>query len=387
MGIESNKSPYVLWLTAWFPTRRSPLNGDFILRHAVATSSFVPVIVVHVEKDAEIKKVQKETSKNGQCTFIKIYYPAFSRSNLVERLISVFLYLWFSINESINLIKTNGKPKAIHVHVAQKTLLAGWLLSLIFHKPLILSEHSSRFLPESENSHFNLPFFTKLLFRYLLKFPKKITAVSAHLASSIVSFSGRNTVDIIPNVVDKTIFSFSSPPPQLDPFHLIHISNFTPNKNLPKILEAVEISIKQYGCKIELTIVGPTYSLPEQLIKRHPQWLTLHDEMNQPALANLIKDHHALILYSDYETFGCVVIEAISCGRPVLVSKIPALEEICTDKVHGYVIETNNPTALAQKIAFLNKNYHHFSPLKLHQYAEEKYSFDVVGRKIASLYE
>lgn len=387
MEIKSNRLPYALWLTAWFPTRKSPLNGDFILRHALATSSFVPVMLIHVEKDTASKRMQKEIIINGQCTFIKIYYPSYSHWEIVDTIISVFLYLWYCIRECIDLINKNGKPKAIHVHVAQKSLIAGWLLSLAFHKPLILSEHSGRFLPEGEDSYFNLPFLKKRLFCYLLKIPKNLTAVSAHLASSIVAFSGRKTVDIIPNVVDETLFSFSYPPTQLQPFRIIHISNFTSNKNLPEILEAVELSIKQYGCKVELTIVGPISTLPEELRKKKPEWLKTYEEMDQSALSKLIKNNHALVLYSDYETFGCVVIEALSCGRPVLVSNIPSLEEICIDNTNGYLIEKNKPEALAYKIVSLIKNYHQFSPAKLHTSAVEKYSFNVIGRKIAMLYE
>ena len=80
-------------------------------------------------------------------------------------------------------------------------------------------------------------------------------------------------------------------------------------------------------------------------------------------------------------------MEAICTGRPVLVSRIPSLEEICINNAHGYLIETHNPEALAKKIVHLSKSYRQFSPLKLHQYALEKYSFNEVGKKIASLYE
>jgi len=57
----------VLWLTSWYPNKVSPTNGDFVQRHAQATSLFCKVDIIHVEKDTnnlldqsiEIKKMLK----------------------------------------------------------------------------------------------------------------------------------------------------------------------------------------------------------------------------------------------------------------------------------------------------------------------------------------
>ena len=55
----------VLWLTSWYPNKLSPTNGDFVQRHAQATSLFCKVNVIHVEKDTSSVLTQSiEIKKN-----------------------------------------------------------------------------------------------------------------------------------------------------------------------------------------------------------------------------------------------------------------------------------------------------------------------------------
>jgi len=347
--LTTKHSQFVLWLTTWFPSKNSPLNGDFILRHAVATSAFIPIVLIYIEKDPKIDRIKKDVVVSGRCTFIRVYYPIHSRIKSVEKIFSILIYFWISFCEYRKIVSEKGRPKSIHVHVAQKSLLIGWILSKLDKIPLLLSEHSSRFLHESEDSFFKLPLLNRVMFRFLLNQTKMITAVSNHLATSIATFAKTKRVVILPNVVNEHIFSCNIPPARDKTFRLIHISTFTRNKNVPLIIQAVQIARDQYNCQLELTLIGPLKNLPEVLHTQTPSWLKKFPEMDQMSLADQIRNHHALILYSDYETFGCVVAEALSCGRPVLISRIPTLTEICKDGVHGFIAASHNPEDLAKK--------------------------------------
>lgn len=54
-----------------------------------------------------------------------------------------------------------------------------------------------------------------------------------------------------------------------------------------------------------------------------------------------------------YEAFGLVVTEAMSAGRPAIVSKSGALPELIEDGKTGFIVERNNSIALAEKIQLL----------------------------------
>lgn len=377
---------YVLWLPAWFPSRRSSFNGDFIWRHAVATASYMPIVLLYLEKDPAIRTVCKEVHEQDNFTIIRIYYPVSSTNKYIESLASTFLYTWLAFREFRKIKKVWGLPTLIHVHIVQKSIIAGYLLSLWFKLPLILSEHSGHFLPESEKSYQRLTSWKKTLFSYILNKPKMITAVSNHLARNIQKISKREDIVILPNVVDETVFAKASSLTSTDSFKLIHISTFTPNKNIDAILQAVKLARQNHHINIELTLIGPVEMLPEIHRKDVPAWLTILPEMSQLALAKKINSHHALILYSTYETFGCVVAEAISCGRPVLVSNIPALSEYVMDGEQGFLVRLNDPVLLSVKINELREKYTDFSPAELHQSIVEKYGYGIVGKKTVDLY-
>lgn len=62
------------------------------------------------------------------------------------------------------------------------------------------------------------------------------------------------------------------------------------------------------------------------------------------------------VLASENETFGQVFIEAMSCGLPVIGTKVGGIPEIISDSYNGYLIPPNDSSILAQKIEVLINN-------------------------------
>lgn len=60
----------------------------------------------------------------------------------------------------------------------------------------------------------------------------------------------------------------------------------------------------------------------------------------------------ALVLPSDYETWGLVVVEAMSCGTPVLMTRIGCADDVIRAGENGWVIEPD-PVDIAKKIRLL----------------------------------
>jgi glycosyltransferase involved in cell wall biosynthesis len=109
--------------------------------------------------------------------------------------------------------------------------------------------------------------------------------------------------------------------------------------------------------------------------------------MPQSQLAAYIQQAHALILYSRYETFGCVIIEANSCGLPAIVSDIPVFHEIIKEGINGYFVPANNPGALAKKILWFMDNHASTTPELISTMAREKYNEHHVGNLFSQFYD
>ncbi len=57
-----------------------------------------------------------------------------------------------------------------------------------------------------------------------------------------------------------------------------------------------------------------------------------------------------------FESFGLVVVEAMSYGLPVIASRIGGIPEIVEDGVTGFLFEPGNADELAEKMKLLWEN-------------------------------
>jgi len=59
----------------------------------------------------------------------------------------------------------------------------------------------------------------------------------------------------------------------------------------------------------------------------------------------------ALVLPSHYESFGLVPLEALSCGTPVIATRVGAMGDVIRPGVNGFLAEEPAPEALARALA------------------------------------
>jgi L-malate glycosyltransferase len=63
-----------------------------------------------------------------------------------------------------------------------------------------------------------------------------------------------------------------------------------------------------------------------------------------------------LVLNSRHEPFGLVLVEAMSCGTPVLATQVDGIPEIVTNNENGWLVNAGDTTALATRLIELAKN-------------------------------
>jgi glycosyltransferase involved in cell wall biosynthesis len=89
------------------------------------------------------------------------------------------------------------------------------------------------------------------------------------------------------------------------------------------------------------------------------------------------------------EAFGLVIAEAMSSGKPVIVSDIPGVREVITDNVEGVLVPPMDEKTLSEKISILLSNPEMRKSMgeKGRKKAEEKFSWDKVIVEIEKVYE
>ena len=111
----------ILYLPSWYPSDVDVFTGDFIQRHALALSLFMPVHVVFIVKDKNkttSKSIRIEEKTTGNLTETIIYYTSKNyRVGFIERLMSIRKYNSIYKRFFSKWISQIGKPAAVHVHV------------------------------------------------------------------------------------------------------------------------------------------------------------------------------------------------------------------------------------------------------------------------------
>jgi glycosyltransferase involved in cell wall biosynthesis len=380
----------VLWLASIYPSKLFPYNGDFIQRHAQATSLFCQLEVMHIIKDEKgtiTQNVKEISSSNNQLTERIIYYKPIKTSiRFIDRFLSSLKYKQLSRAAVKKYIAENGKPAFFHVHIAMKAGLTALWAKRKFKIPYLLSEHWGGYLHEAVPNIKDYNFIYHYYWNKIITGAKASTYVSAAFQKLMIKKYGIQNTLVIPNVVNTAIFYPGKKIPD-DKIRFIHISTMLYQKNPEAILRA--LALLKHEFDFEIYICGPVTASQIELIaalelKPH---VLIKGEVPQQELAKSLQQADALILYSRFETFGCVLIEANACGIPVIVSELEVFHEIVEEGVNGIFVPGENPEALAEKIKHFVKQKDNFDKNAIARNAADKYNYKQVGQQFINLYK
>jgi glycosyltransferase involved in cell wall biosynthesis len=201
---------------------------------------------------------------------------------------------------------------------------------LPFRRRQIVTVHDLRpyFYPDNAVQHF---YFTGMLAR-ALKRCDGILTVSESSRDLIAQTYGidKERIHVVPNVVDCTRFH---PAPKRSngtfPF-LLAIGSTWKHKNISELLRMHSFWQGRYQLKIVAgagQYQGTLRALATELgIEHHVEFLT---DLNDAEIQHLYQQCAALVYPSLMEGFGLPPLEAMACGRPVIVSDIPTFRETC----------------------------------------------------------
>lgn len=377
-------------LASWYPSRLSPFNGDFIKRHAEAVSIYEDVHVIYVVRDVKGEFTKdsliEESVKEKLKETIIYYYVSHKIFPIIDKLFSGKKYR-FLFKQAVNrCLEQKDKPELVHVHVGMKSGIIAYWLKKSKNIPYVITEHWSGFLGEANDRFNNLPFYLKSKWKKIIDNAIGVSAVSEYLSIALRKHFVMASCKIIPNVVDTNIFCLRDDTKNTSP-RFIHISGLEALKNPDIILKAFQMVVENYPDAF-LEIFG---SQKKEIVKLsealHLQNnVSFYQEVSQTVLAEHMNLADALILYSSYETFGCVIIEANACGVPVIVSDIPVFHETVHEGENGYFVKANDPVALAEKMMSLIKNHSSFNREKIVSMTRIKYSYEIVGKQFSNWY-
>ena len=140
-------------------------------------------------------------------------------------------------------------------------------------------------------------------------------------------------------------------------FVLLWLGIFMPHRRLQDAIEAAS-RLKSKGFPVRLLLAGSDRSFPEYFnsLKALAAQLGVAEEVTfaGKVVDEEIQDFYcacdAFLFPNENQTWGLAVMEAMACGRPVLVSQGAAVHEVLTDGENAFLFPPRNPEALAEKI-------------------------------------
>jgi len=307
-----------------------------VQQQAVLLSENVEVTVLYVCVDAGITEQEIIQNSKGNLNEIIVYFPkknsVLGRKRALDK----------AFDTGLKLVE---KPDLIHAHCI---LPKGHLFSKAkahFNCPLVVTEHGSYFRPERLKKW---GFKERLIASITKRSIDKLIAVSEFQKRDMSMYFKDMKIEVIPNPVDTDMFRPKGVPDDL-PIKFLHISTLDPELKNPKgIIEAVDLLCAKGYQNFHLTIISdePYARLQEEVsrLKLDP-FISFAGPLAHEVLVPYYNQSHALVMFSQYETFSIVIAEAWSCGIPVISTPVGIAAEM--DDHLGLTVQNNDPLSLA----------------------------------------
>ena len=373
--MTNKKRLKILFIPAWCPYT---LDGIFIKEHAKAVFLYNDVVVLYSESiDRSIKSHYKikDNIEDGIRTLC-LYY----RRPLIPKA-TYFIYLWSIFKGFRKLMHEEWKPDIIHAHVFSAGVPAV-ILGRIYKIPVVITEHWSAF-PRHLLGKFNI-----LIARFAMNRAKIILPVSKDLGNSIKSYGIKNIFEVVPNVVNAKIFYPSLQKNVNKVKKILFVALLSPIKGVPYLLQTIaQLRQKRQDFVLDIVGDGPNREEYEKLSNKLglEKIVKFHGLKTKLEIAEFMRNSNFFVLPSLWENLPCVLIEAMASGLPIIASNVGGIIEI-TNKDIGVLIPSKDIKALTNAIDYMLDNYQNYSSAKISQYAKERFSYEVVGRKLSKIY-
>ncbi|ENQ3077786.1 N-acetyl-alpha-D-glucosaminyl L-malate synthase BshA [Bacillus sp. WLY-B-L8] len=234
------------------------------------------------------------------------------------------------------------------------------------------------------------------LIRFGIEQSDVVTAVSHSLIEETYDLiSTQKEIETVYNFIDERVY-FQRDMSQLrkeygiqeDEKVLIHISNFRKVKRVHDVVKSFALIVKQVKAKLLLVGDGPEFCTIVQLVKQ----LGIEDRVlflgKQDNVAELLAMSDLMLLLSEKESFGLVLLEAMACGVPCIGTRTGGIPEVIQHGETGYICEIGDTEGIAQQALSLLQDdaLHRKMAQRSMQVVNEQFSSEEIVSQYEAIY-
>lgn len=393
----------ILFLPRWYPSKKDPMMGLFIKRHAEVASSFADVFVLVVIADHTCFETEIVTT--GKVVTLYYYYPSSKTSyQFINSIINQLSWIYYLTKGLLQLKRKYCSMDLIHVNILTRLGIIAWIVKQLWGIPYVVTEHWSRYINGSFNGALRI-WFTRLV----IGGAAKVSTVTLNLWESMQRYGLTNPNYMrLSNVVDTSLFKpsvlgFESSVflektlNQLyidqqcyNPRRFIHVSCFEDrSKNISGLLRVLA-NLSNTTTNFECLFVGEGIDFEmlklyaDRLGLKHPQ-VQFTGLLEGSKLVEAYCSASFMVLFSNYENMPVVIGEAFACGLPVITTRTGGIAEYMTDW-NGQMISIGDEAALSSSILHFLFHADEFDRQHIRSYAEQCFGTATVEKQLKALY-
>lgn len=277
-----------------------------------------------------------------------------------------------------------GRPDLVHLHSCRQAFEAAALCRR-HSLPLVWTEHYSGLMRDPGRA-------LRAECLCALENASVRVAVSAALRDSMLSLAGssfRETVEVVPNLVDTAVFTPEGPAARpAGGFVFAAMGNFVPVKGFDILLRAFA-RVKRARADAVLLLAG---SGPEEAALRRLAGtlgvggaVIFTGRVPRADAPRFFRSCDCFICPGRTETFGMVLVEALACGKPVVAADCGGPRDIVTPQ-NGLLCLPEDDEALAGAMLSLCADVKKYPAPALRQSCSARFSAEAVCSRLEELY-
>lgn len=369
----------ILVLPSWYKTEMHPTLGSFFTEQAIGLvkrGHQVDVLFCHMIKPEEVL-LQKRTftyldhSVTTHLIYDRVIIP---KTATIQQVIRAVSY-------GIKLCK-NKKIDVIHAHSTLGGYIAYWI-SKFTNIPYVYTEHStnySRGLMVRREKRMTLTALSRA---------SKIIAVSEGLKAHMLKITS-SKIDVIPNMVAEAFFKRDTYQScESKKFTFFSCAYLTYKKGFDNLIEACKV-LKEHGLEFELLIGGDGEERDnlQHLINLNTltDVVKLLGPLTRDQVARNMEECDCFVLASRHETFGIVYVEALAKGKPIIMTKTDAYQDI-VKRSNGIAVDIEQINQLADAMMYMIHHIDEFDGEEISKDCHHKFSETSILSQYESVYQ
>jgi glycosyltransferase involved in cell wall biosynthesis len=220
-----------------------------------------------------------------------------------------------------------------------------------------------------------------------------ITTVSKSIANELKEYYlDLNEVVVTGNGVDIDVFKPLQKKSSRNKKYILYVGHIDREKGLFDLLECAK-DVCNVLKDVTFLIAGSGRDLNS--LKRKTKKLGLTQrvkflgQIEKKEVVNLYQDVDLFVFPSYHEGLPTALLEAMSCGLPVIATDVRGNREIISDKKNGIIVPPRNPKKLAETIIMLMDDAKLRKTISINakETVRKNYSWDAITDKYINLYK